>query len=138
MTGASKAQRAKTAERRTRAITLKIAGMDWQAIADQLGYASRGAACTDVTRAMEKNIAAEGAAVEVFRSIQLARLERVIAAMWPQAIRGDTTSAEVVRKTVVDICKIMGLSAPQRHELLTLDALDAQIRQLTDELASDD
>jgi hypothetical protein len=138
MPGASKAQRAKTAKRRTDAIKMRTAGADWQQIADQLGYASRGAACTDVTRAMEKYVAEEAAAVEVHRHLLLARLERLLVANWPRALQGDTQASEVCRKIVMDISKTLGLEAPKRHELLTIDAIDAQIAHLVEELASTD
>jgi hypothetical protein len=135
---ASKAQRAATAERRSRAVRLRIAGMDWEAIADQLGYASRGAACTDVTRAMERHVAAEKAEVEVLRQQELDRLNRLQAGLWTAATGGDAQSAEVVRKIIMDRCKVLGLAAPQRHELLTIDAIDAQIRDLQLQLAGND
>jgi len=38
----------RAAERREKAARLRAAGLTWRAIADRLGYASPGAACTDV------------------------------------------------------------------------------------------
>ncbi len=146
---ASTAKRAQVAERRAEAIRLKVAGLDWDAIAKQLGYASRGAACTDVRRAMEKNVAAEAMEVEVYRSLEIDRLDRLQAAHWTAAtsrhperdkegnvilIDGkpwlgppDPQAGELVRKCIMDRVKIRGLAAPQRHEVLSLEALDAQI-----------
>ncbi len=46
-------KRIEVARRRERAIELRIAGWQWQAIADELGYSDRGAACKDVSRALE-------------------------------------------------------------------------------------
>jgi hypothetical protein len=49
---ASKLQQAQVAERRTRAIALRIAHVPLQAIADQLGYSSPAAVSVDLKRAM--------------------------------------------------------------------------------------
>lgn len=153
---ASAAQRAKTAERRERAIQARIAGMGWPEIARQLGYKSRGAACTDVTRAMEKNLAAEAQAVEIYREIEVARLDRLQAAHWTAATTGiperdkdgdvimidgrplmtgpDPQHGDLVRKIIMDRAKVRGAIAAQKHELLTMDAIDEQIRELTAKL----
>lgn len=150
MSGASKAQRAATALRRTQAIQLRRAGMDWDDIAKQLGYASRGAACTDVTRALQKHVAMERAEVEVYRHQELARLDRLQAGLWPLAtgtlidpddeegkrrLPADPQAAETCRKIIMDRVKILGIAAPTRHEVLSLDQLDAAIRALQAEMA---
>jgi hypothetical protein len=78
----SKAQRAQTAERRTKAIAMRIAGAEWQQIADQLGYSSRGAACKDVTRALQARLAEQAASVDMLREVELMRLDALTREAW--------------------------------------------------------
>ena len=135
---ASKAQRAATAERRSRAVRLRIAGMDWEAN-------RRATRLREPRSRLHRRDAGDGAPrrhgeaeVEVLRQQELDRLNRWQAGLWTAATGGDAQSAEVVRKIIMDRCKVLGLAAPQRHELLTIDAIDAQIRDLQAELAGND
>ena len=134
---ASKAQRVKTAERRDRAVQMRLAGADWAAIARALGYASRGAACTDVERALEQATAAMARNTDVLRHTELARLDRLQAAFWARAIGGGDDAMEAAR-TVLGIidrrCKLLGLNAPERHEVYTLGGIEAQIQRLQAEM----
>ncbi|GAA4626917.1 hypothetical protein GCM10023196_037110 [Actinoallomurus vinaceus] len=127
---ASKAQRAATAERRTKAIQLRLAGVDWQTIATNLGYASRGAACQDVTRALEAHLAEEKESVDSLREIELQRLDRLQAGAWSAAAAGDLRAIETVLRVVDRRCKLLGLDAPTKHEVRQVDGLDAEIDRL--------
>src|SRR5690349_20330561 len=97
---ASKAQRARTAERRSKAIALKLAGAEWDQIATSLGYADRGAACKDDTRALEAYVAEGRAGAEVLRETELLRLDRIQRGLWPQAVAGDTKAADTVLRVI--------------------------------------
>lgn len=145
---ASKAQQASTAERRGKAIRMKIEGATYTEIAEALGYSGRNSACADIRRALEKHVIEEGLAVEAWRELEMQRFESEISdhirlrnAYWKAALSGDFKAAEVVdrarnsiRKAIADECKILGINAPQRLEVLTIDALDAQIQRLAAEL----
>jgi hypothetical protein len=134
MPGATKAQRAATAQRRTQAIALRLAGVDYQSIADQLGYASRGAACTDIQRALEQALVEQARDAEVLRQQELLRLDRIQAGVWKNALAGDPRSAEVALKVVDRRCKLLGLDAPARLELITMGAIEAAIADLERQL----
>lgn len=114
---ASKAQRAKTADRRGKAIALRLAGMDWQTIADRLDYASRGAACVDVNRALEANLAEQSQAADTLREVETLRLDRLQAAAWPSAVKGDLKAIDTVLKVIDRRIKLQGLDMPLRAEL---------------------
>lgn len=131
---ASRAQRAATAQRRTQAIALRLAGLDFETIATRLGYASRGAACNDINRALEQSLAEQARDVEVLRQAELLRLDRLQAGVWTKALAGDPRSAEVALKVIDRRCKLLGLDAPQRFEVLTMDAVEAEIARLSAEL----
>lgn len=112
----SKAQRAAAAEKRKKAVALRLAGLPWDDIAQQTGYASAGAACTAVTEAMKANLAAQGEAATELRETEIARLDRLQAAHWPKALKGDPKSSEIVLKCIAARAKLQGTEAPVRTE----------------------
>ena len=113
---ASTAQRAATSERRARACALRIAGADWQTIADRLGYASRGAAHTDVTRSLAAHRETEATQAEELRQLTVARYDRLQAAYWPTALQGDYRAAEIVLRCLAGRARIEGIDAPAQIE----------------------
>lgn len=131
---ASKAQRAVTAERRSKAIALRLAGADYEAIATRLGYASRGAAYTDIDRAMQSAVAEQEQEAAVLRQVELARLDRLQAGIWTTALAGNLKAVDTTIKIIDRRCKLLGLDAPQRLEVLTRDVVEAEIARLTAEL----
>lgn len=72
----SKAKQALTAERRTKLINLRIAGVSFDDERIQaLGYTSRGSATKDFKRALEQRRDEEAAAVAVYRQLENERLD---------------------------------------------------------------
>ncbi|MGW1071568.1 hypothetical protein [Streptomyces sp. NPDC002537] len=135
---ASRAQQAATAERRAKAIGLRLAGLDFDTIADRLGYSSRGAATKDLLRALEVRHAEQSAQAEVLRSVEVQRLDRLQAAAWALALQGDMRAIDTVVRIIDRRCRLLGLDAPARMEVLSIDAIDEQIRLLSDQLAAAD
>lgn len=131
---ASRAQRAATADRRGKAVAMRLAGLDFQTIADRLGYADRAAAHKDITRALEANVAEMHRNADVLRQEELDRLNRLQAGLWPTAAAGDPKAVTAVLGIIDRRCKLLGLDAPIRHEVVTLDAIDNAIQQLSAEL----
>lgn len=154
---ASKAQQAITAQRRARALALKVAGVDYETIAQQLGYASRGAAYTDIDRALlqRKRDLAEGA--DLAAALELERLDAMERAGWavvrrrhvlvsqgrvmtdddgrPMLDDGPTLEAiDRLLKIQVRRAKLRGLDAPTKHEVVTIDAIEAEITKLRAEM----
>lgn len=135
---ASKAQQAFTADRRAKAIRMKIDGANYTEIAEALGYHSRGSACTDIRRALEKHVIEEGLAVEAWRELELARLDVLQKAIWPEAKDGNPRAIETALKILDRRAKLLGLDSAIKLEVLTIDALDAQIQRLEAELGRND
>jgi hypothetical protein len=109
---ASRAQRAKTADRRAKAIALRLAGTEWEQIANALGYANRSAACKDVSRALESALAEQTANAEVLRETELMRLDRIQRGLWPAAIAGDTRAADTALRVIDRRVRLLGLDVP--------------------------
>lgn len=135
---ASKAQRVTTAQRRRQAVMMRLAGADYELIARQLGYASRGAACTDIQRALEVSLEEQARDAEVLRQQELLRLDRIQAGVWPAAIAGDTKSADIALKIIDRRCRLLGLDAPTRLEVVSMGAVEAEIERLSKQLGEAD
>ncbi|MFE7547054.1 hypothetical protein [Streptomyces gardneri] len=129
---ASKAQQAETSSRRAELVRLRRQGMDFDTIADRLGYSSRGAASKDLIRALEANRDDEAAEVSVYRQQEGERLDAMLAALWPQAteerpIYGkegqyvgkgvDVRAVGEVRQIVALRAKLFGLEMPVAVEV---------------------
>lgn len=131
---ASKAQRAEAARKRTEAITLRIAGVDWDTIAKRVGYRSAGAACTAVGEALKAFQAEQAKAAAELRALTVLRYDRLQAAFWGAAVQGDPKAADVVLKCLAGRAKVEGTEAPTR--------LNVNAQKLADEilglLADDD
>ncbi|MFJ8690296.1 hypothetical protein [Micromonospora wenchangensis] len=158
---ASRAKQAEVAKRRADAVAMRMTGASFQEIADTLGYNSRGAACQDVTRALEANIAEQNRAVEVYREEELQRLDLLMAEAWRVLRRQHVTVSHgrIIRDEETDQpllddgpvlaaidrvlkiqerrAKFLGLDAPTRVEAITTDALDAEIAKLSAELEAE-
>lgn len=125
--GASKAQRAATAARRDAAIKLRLAGAGWQSIADQLGYHDRSAACTDVRRAMEANLARQHESADVRRAAELDRLDRLQLGLWKAATSGSTKAADTVLRIITLRAKLSGVDVPPDVEERIREEMTARI-----------
>lgn len=108
----NKAQRARTAQRRNQAIQLRLAGAEWQQIADTLGYSDRAAANKDVTRALDAAVREQDASAEVLRETELQRLDRLQRGLWTAAIAGDPRAVETVLRVMDRRMKLLGLDIP--------------------------
>jgi len=132
----SPAVRTRTAERRRAAVTLRIEGKPWQEIADTLGYDSRSSASKDVTRAMQQAIANLALPLEEYRQLELDRLDAMQNALWPKVMDGDPRAIDTTLRLMDRRAKFLGLDAPARMEVLTIDAIDAAIADLGQQVAS--
>lgn len=83
-------------DRRARAMELHLAGATYQAIANQLGYASKASAHKIVQEALDQMAMpvrpSEGT------STALARLDAMLVGLWPKARRGDVQAVDRVLK----------------------------------------
>jgi len=137
--GASKARRTATAERRAKAIGLRLAGRDWESIAAALGYASRGAACTDVTRALASNLADVAAGAADLRALEAARLDTLQEAIWPEGLAGNLQAAHMILRLMERRARLLGLDAPVRAAVDVAGQVGVdELLRLIDHTPSDD
>lgn len=134
----SKAQQADTADRRKKLIAMRQAGIDFDTIAERLGYASRQAASKDMCRILETNLAGERAEIETLRAQEGERLDRLQAAAWAGAIKGDLKAIDTCAKLIAQRSRLFGLNVPEQLEVVSIDALDREAQRLNRELAAFD
>lgn len=131
---ASEAQQEATRERRKRCVALRLAGATWQQIADQLGYADRGAAHNDYVRAIGVSQQELTELAEEAKALELARYDRLLMACWTAATAGDLKAIETALKISDRRRDLLQLNAPMRVEVTTVDQLDKQIAELAAKL----
>lgn len=157
----SRAKRADLAVRRAKLVQYRLEGRPYDDIYEELGYSSAHAASRDFSRALESNIAEQRTSMEVYREAELMKLDDLTTKAMKVLLSRHfvTTQAgklvehpETGQPLLDDApvlaaidrllkigdrrAKLLGLDAPQRLEVLTIDAIDAQIRGLTEQLAA--
>lgn len=96
------------------AIEMKLAGANWDDIAEVLGYPTGRAALVATERALEKEL--REASKDSLRLLTQKRLDRLLRAVWAKAI--DPASPEQMvavtkaRELIADHRKLFGLDAP--------------------------
>ena len=103
--------RALAAARRARAVELRSAGMTYEAIAAQMGFANKGNVFRVVSEALKAQTVE---AVEELRSLEVERLDKLQLGMWQKAMAGDVHAASVVIRVIRERCRLLGLEDPNR------------------------
>ena len=94
------------AEKRAEALELRAMGYNYQAIADEVGYGSRGAAHKAVAQEL-RNIPREAA--EQAREMELGRLDDMQMAAMNGAMAGDLFAIDRVVKIIESRARLLGL-----------------------------
>lgn len=141
------------AERDAEACRLKTRSLSYRQIAEQLGYADHTCARRAVERVLAETVAEPAAEL---RQLELMKLDAMEQAVLVVLERQHVTvnGGEVIRyddNVLIDDgpvlqavdrllkiqdrrAKLVGLDAPKRLEVITIDAIDAEIARLTAEL----
>lgn len=127
--------------RAEQAYEMRLSGSTPAEIADELGYHSG----SDVTKAINERLKIETQHLtETGRAgilqMEMDRLDRLQAKLWPGAMMGDPKSAEAVLKVMDRRIKITGLdsvdTATQQHTVLVVGGKEADyissLKQLTE------
>lgn len=117
-----------------KALQLRLAGSDYDAIARQLGYTHRSGAHKAVQRAMAE---AKREHADQLLEVELMRLDRLQVAHWGNALSGNTKDTDAVLKVMNHRAKLTGMYNPRaddhaREGTNLLDALAQQIASLPD------
>lgn len=113
--------RERAAARRLKALSLRQAGASFRDIASQLGV-SRQQAYRDVDAALSELAELQREKTEKLRALELARLDRLLLAVWPRAQGGDLQAVDRAVRILERISRLMGLDAPTRVSHIGLPA----------------
>lgn len=124
---ASDAEQHRVRERRKLLVQMVLSGMDWQTIADRLYEGNYNHAVVDYRRAKERSQAELNMSVEQARWLEIDRLDRLQAAVWPKAMKGDTKAAETAHRIIKTRIETLGLQAPTKIQLDARMTLESSI-----------
>lgn len=88
---------------------LKTAGLTYEPIAVELGYANRGIVFRLVTETRKAHL---DEAVEQLHSLEVARLDQLQLGGWQKAMEGDVHAATVASRVIMTRCRLLGLEGP--------------------------
>lgn len=108
-------------ERQNEALKLKVAGMSYERIAAQLGYADKSGAFRAVEAVLNRQ---ESHAAESLRQIEDARLDVAVIKVWPGVVAGDPKAIELWAKLHDRRVRLHGLAMPEK--LVVAAAISSQ------------
>jgi len=126
--------RTRTAHKRAEVVRLVQAGLSFEVIAEQVGYADRTTAykawrdaCKETVRVPTQEVV----------NLELERLDALQAGLWDKAVAGDFQAVDRALAILTRRSRLLGLDVPvtQRVDLTVSDAQDAELRRLAEELA---
>jgi hypothetical protein len=133
---------------RRRAIAAKMRreGATWQQIADFASYPDSGEACyppgtskaqvyVDVKRGLEESVRELAFELGELRELESQRLDEYLVRLRAGIEIGDPKSINTAVRITEVRARLYGLNEPERHEVITVDALDAAARELEAEIA---
>jgi hypothetical protein len=139
---ASEEVQTEVAERRAKAVQLRIAGASLPEIAEALNYGGntpesrRAAVSVDLARAFKAAQEAQRLSIDEWRELELTRLDRVQRGLWAAAVSGDTKAVNALLQVMAARRKyIPGLEAPTQVDATITEttqediALQAMIRE---------
>ncbi len=98
--------------RKTRAIELKLQGLTYQQVADELGYANRGTVYRLIRHTQAERLSE---VAEEYRRLELERLDALQDVLWPKAMAGDLDATEQVRKLIEARCRLLGFMSSRKR-----------------------
>lgn len=120
----SRGQQEEAAVRHDRALNLRMAGLTYRQIADQLGYASSASAHEAVQRALDRQRGSNDELREEYRMLHLERLERMFSQVFPYTLRRrddaggwlapDEKMVAMAVRLLERQARLLDLDAPQR------------------------
>ena len=129
----SQTQQVRAHDRHLRALELRKAGATYQQIADELGYAGPRGAHKAVASALKATLKEPA---EEVRTLELARLDAALLAIWRRVTRGEEKAIDRLLAIMKKRMELLGLAAPRQTQLSglvsVLGSRELNLRALTD------
>lgn len=118
-------------DRQRRALAFAMAGVDWELIAQQCGYADRAEAVADVEGVLTAQVS-DDLSTQATRALNVARLSRLLSGVWTPAVAGNNRAVEVSSALIRQLCKMQGVEEVKPGEIPEHQA----VQSVYDELAA--
>ena len=116
--GANREQQVKAYERQKEALSLRLVGLSYDAIAERLEFANRSGAFRAVQAALKKTLQEPA---DELRTLELERLDSMLLPMMAQAKKGNQGAVDRVLRIMERRAKLLGLDAPTKQEITGSD-----------------
>lgn len=124
-------------EKERKVLELRLMGVTFDVIAQQVGYASPGSAHNAYKRALLRTLREPA---QELRELEVARLDKLLSSIWTKALRGEIPAIQTSIKIMERRAKLLGLDVPVKiqAEVTTYDGgsdIDREVQRLADLLA---
>lgn len=119
-------------DREIKVLELRRAGLTWQRIAEEVGYADHTGAYAAYKRAIKRTMQQPA---DELRQQELDRLDRLQLAAWPKAMQGHIGSIAIIVRLMERRARLLGLDTPIKieQEITTWqgsDSIDRAVQEL--------
>ncbi len=133
--GANREQQVKAYERQKEALSLRLVGLSYDAIAERLEFANRSGAFRAVQAALKKTLQEPA---DELRTLELERLDGMLLPMMAQAKKGNQGAVDRVLRIMERRAKLLGLDAPTKQEITGSDGGPVTVRVVYGDDGPDD
>jgi len=134
--GKSMVRRDASSARELEIVRLRVQGLSFDQIADQVGYYDRSGVKKAWDRVMQQALADQAQNRAALAQEELSRTDWLIQCMAPRVEKGDSRAAQVALNAIERRCKLLGLDAPVRLSV-EAETLGAEIMSLVATLTQD-
>ena len=96
-------------DKEVKVLELRRAGLTWQRIAEETGYADHTGAYAAYKRAIKRT---QQQPADELREAELDRIDRLQLALWPKAMKGDNASINTIVRLMERRARLLGLDTP--------------------------
>jgi len=119
-------------DKEIKVLELRRAGLTWQRIAEETGYADHTGAYAAYKRAIRRT---QQQPADELREQELDRIDRLQLALWPKAMKGDAQSINTIIRLMERRARLLGLDTPIKIEQDVTtwngdDSIDRAVRDL--------
>jgi len=119
-------------DKEIKVLELRRAGLTWQRIAEETGYADHTGAYAAYKRAIKRTMQQPA---DELREAELDRIDSLQLALWPKAMQGDNASVNTIVRLMERRARLLGLDLPIKitQDITTWDgdeSIDRAVRDL--------
>ena len=127
-------------DKEVKVLELRRAGLTWQRIAEETGYADHTGAYAAYKRAIKRTMQQPA---DELREAELDRIDRLQLALWPKAMKGDNASINTIVRLMERRARLLGLDTPIKiqQDITTWtgdESIDRAVRELAALLTAND